>query len=89
MPSELTITEDNREIMLNNFATFVASKKIHGPANEKQVQSIERRIQLCEQVVEPVNTVICTGFNCQAPKLVFSKDRLACRGVLDTGNKDP
>jgi hypothetical protein len=48
MPSELTITEDNREVMMNNFTTFVASKKIHEPVNESglsiQVQTIERRI---------------------------------------------
>lgn len=30
LPSEMTITEDNREVQMNyNFKTFVASKKIH------------------------------------------------------------
>lgn len=32
--------------------------------------------------------MICTGFNVQAPKLVFSHDRIACRGVLDPGSAD-
>jgi hypothetical protein len=46
MPSELTITEDNREVFMNNFQTFVASKKIHEPINIKvppvRIQRLER-----------------------------------------------
>lgn len=47
------------------------------------MQAIERRIQLCEEIGELASTVVCTGFTCQAPKLVFSRERVACKGVVE------
>lgn len=45
LPSELTITEDNREVFMNNFQTFVASKKIHEPVHLKGLLSRIQRLE--------------------------------------------
>lgn len=93
LPSEMTITEDHRKVIINNFETFVASKRL-GEVElrpsiiepPKVVQTLERKLQLNDGTRSTI--VTCTGFNCQAPKLVFSRERSACKGVLDLGTEE-
>ena len=93
MPSELLITEDNREVLMNNFQTFVASKKIHEASSinkstlATRISTLEREIQICEGN-RSVCRITTSGFNAQAPKLIYSRERTTCKAVLDMGQEN-
>lgn len=100
LPSELTITEDNRAAIDHDFrfnmATFEASKKLMGEAEtiglaetKLEDNSLLRKLEIFEGEVNQLrhlHTVTCVGFNAGAPKLVYSSDPAKNRAILDKGS---
>ena len=83
-----------------NMATFEASKKLLrdkssspdvdesvGPA-AADLNTLLRRLEIFEgegNSLRLLHTVVCTGFNAAAPKLLYSTDKQMNRAILDKG----
>ena len=113
LPSELTMTEDNRMPINNgdlrfNMATFEASKKLLKENNytstpiqnfteesllmlQAEQNSLLRKLEIFEgngQAIRLLHTVVCTGFNAAAPRLIYSNEKEQNKAVIDKGNND-
>ena len=96
LPSELIVTEDHRMANFRySMATFEASKKLLRESESLEVAEVAddantllRRLEIFEthgSALKMLHTVLCTGFNATAPRLLYSTDTVKNRAVLDRG----